>query len=530
MELAYDLRYGGRQVRFYKSTRYVGARLAPDAITSFVLPARTRRLDYRLSGFDMFDVSREEDSVEPALNALRRDWPTSVFSHSFHTTSTDRVPLVPTGEIHLVVDERVGVAGRDALLREHHLALVTERNGKRLDVIARVTRPSPNPVKVAVALQQVDGVRIAEPDFATRIRFAALDKPGDPGLRDQWHLENTGNHNGDQVLYKQGADARVVEAWLANGSLGDANVVVAVIDDGFDLAHTDLTGDGKLVNPWDFRRNSDAPAADKELREWHGTACAGLAIANANGVGVVGVAPACRFMPLRMGAELTDAELERWFAHARDKGAWVVSCSWHAATPRFVLSERTQEALRRCASEGRGGLGSVICFAAGNEDSDIDSADAVNGFATHPNVIAVSGTSSKDERYALSNFGAAVTVCAPCGGYNGPSLLTTDFSGTFELGTSILPAGRDGSDYSNFGGTSAACAVVAGVCALVLSARPELSAADVKRVLMKTARNHTGGVGKASDYPAGHSRNFGAGCVNAAAAVRLAKETPIPVP
>jgi hypothetical protein len=65
-------------------------------------------------------------------------------------------------------------------------------------------------------------------------------------------------------------------------------------------------------------------------------------------------------------------------------------------------------------------------------------------------------------------------------------------------------------------GRASACTLVAGICALVLTANPDLTAAEVKRLLARTARR----VGPAEAYENGHSRRFGYGCVDAEAAVR----------
>jgi subtilisin family serine protease len=87
--------------------------------------------------------------------------------------------------------------------------------------------------------------------------------------------------------------------------LGNPQVVVAVIDDGFDLTHPDLSENGKIVSPKDFTRNSNNPSPDPLNKDWHGTACAGVAVGSANNSGIVGAAPNCRLMPVRWGSFLT---------------------------------------------------------------------------------------------------------------------------------------------------------------------------------------------------------------------------------
>jgi hypothetical protein len=211
----------------------------------------------------------------------------------------------------------------------------------------------------------------------------------------------------------------------------------------------------------------------------------------------------------------------------------VVSCSWGARAKRFVLSTRATRAIERCAREGRGGLGTVICFAAGNENRDIyaPAQNSINGFATHPDVIAVAACTSRDQRSDYSNFGTGIFVCAPSSGAGGWGITTADVMGQYTRGDQTFEAGYSPGAYTDdFGGTSSAAPLVAGVCALLFSIRPELSAAEVRELLQRTARR----IGGESAYDArGHSRQFGYGCVNAEAAVEalladLAPSEPAP--
>lgn len=70
-------------------------------------------------------------------------------------------------------------------------------------------------------------------------------------LKDQWHLQNKGQHGSwTATAFKAGADAKVVEAWNWLKNTGTDSITVAVIDSGFDLSHPDLKGNGnKIVSP-----------------------------------------------------------------------------------------------------------------------------------------------------------------------------------------------------------------------------------------------------------------------------------------
>ena len=299
-------------------------------------------------------------------------------------------------------------------------------------------------------------------------------------------------------------------------SMGSSSVVVAIIDDGFDLIHPDLADVGKIVNPWDFIRNSPDPSPN--YNDWHGTACAGVALGSANGIGILGAAPNSRLMPIRWGRWLSDESVERWFDYAREQGASVLSCSWGAAANVYVLSERQKRAIRRCAEEGRDNLGTVICFAAGNDNLDIEATDKSShyGFANHPNVIAVSAINSMDKKSNYSNYGKNISVCAPSSGRVG--ITTSDVTGTFVFNdnTQAYAGYGPGDYYHEFGGTSSACPLVAGICALILSIDPSMHAKDVKDLIERTARK----VGNLQDYDAnGHSTIYGYGCIDAEKAV-----------
>lgn len=500
-----------------------------------------------LATFDVFDVS--EHAAETALDAIRTDGRVSVGSHVYHTSDKDEVPFVPTGEIYILFKEGATRQQCEEAIAKHKLSVATVRPDGA--VIARVTRGSPNPLTVAQALQASSVVAVAEPDLATPRRRkndrssptalqaarAAMANsclpllPKDELLARQWHLMNNGNELG----LLAGADARVMEAWEVLGSLGSPDVVIGIIDDGFDLDHPDLVSD-RIIAPWCFTRDTSDPRPDfnddypyrrmgRWEGDWHGTACAGVALGNANGTGIVGAAPGCRFIPVRWGSSLTDSQVERWFAYMVEKGAWVVSCSWGPAARNFPLSHRKHKALADCVRNGRGGKGTVVVFAAGNDNRDIDNPPySHDGFACHPDVIAVSASTSRDEKADYSSYGKPVSVCAPSSGAGGRDIVTSDVSGTFVRNGKAIESGYSEGLYTySFGGTSSSTPLVAGVCALVLSANPTLQPAEVKDILQKTARKIGSG---SKDGGNGHSPKFGYGCVNAVEAVRMACQRP----
>lgn len=511
----FNLRYGNQSLELKQSEKLVGLRPMPnrssDVTTTVerVLGPQEWKDAGIIGGFRIISIEDASVNVDQALDVMRADDSVLAGTHVFELPGGSG-DLVPTGEVYIEFKPGADDKSRQAAIDEYKLT-IKEARGENGFVLG-VTPASPNPIKVAVALQGNPAVSIAEPDLASRISpkaggFDAL-------AADQWHLRNTGYHRGSSLGFTPGADARVTDAWNLAGSYGRADVVLAVIDDGFDLAHPDLSLPGKVVHPWDFTRNNSDPRPGPG--DWHGTACAGVALAARNGGGVVGAAPGCTLMPVRWGRDLSDAQIESWFQHVASKGASVVSCSWGAANPFFPLSTRAHRAIETCARDGRGGKGCVIVFAAGNSNHDINNpaGHTVDGFAIHPNVIAVAASTSRDERSNYSNFGREISICAPSSGSGGWGILTSDVTGA-DPQTGVAFGYARGDYTYEFGGTSSACPLVAGICALVLSFKPELSAVEVKDILQRTARK----IGPKASYSNGHSPLFGYGCVDAAAAI-----------
>ena len=379
-------------------------------------------------------------------------------------------------------------------------------------VIAKVTANSPNPIKVAKYLQNISMVKNAEPDLDTLLdEYEEFVAPQDELVSHQWHLRNPGFVVDAQWTMKKGADAKVWEAWQKMGNMGSDKITVAVIDNGFDLTHPDLTN--KVTKPFDLWTDT-SNIEQGDPRFTHGTPCASVAVARPNGTGIVGAAPNSKFMPIS-GTSYSLRATEKMFKYAADNGADVISCSWGTTDAAFELSEMKKAAITDAATNGRNGKGCVIVYAVGNDDFDY-----VSYYAQHPDVIAVAACTSKDEHATYSNKGPEVTVCAPS---NGDWPITAaraywDEGVSWETGT--FRFWRDGKDrghqYKHFGGTSSSCPLVAGICALILSENPDLTAKQVKEILIKTADK----IGSPQEYDArGHSKKFGYGRINALAAV-----------
>lgn len=425
-----------------------------------------------------------------------------------------RVRLFKNGSADPIVETReLVVRFKDGVTRARVNQILKPLQGT---ILSRIGDHAPNAYLVEVPvtassidtanrLQALPEVRYAQPDliWPKVSRFV----PNDPIYPQQWHLNNPGGAGGIA-----GADIKAERAWEI--TRGDPNVVIAILDDGVATDHQDFAT-GKFTNGWDFIGNDNDPRPARTVDN-HGTSCAGLAAANSdNGIGVSGVAPDCRIMPLRMlGPTSTPTMEAAAIAHAKINGASVISNSWgpvDGTGASVPCPQVVSDAIIDAADNGRGGKGCVILWAAGNgnESSDVD------GYASHPKVICVAATMRDDTRSPYSDFGDGVDICAP-GGSSAGDMVTVDRMGTAGYDTT--------SNYTTrFNGTSAATPVAAGVAALILSAEPELTREEVTFRLLYTADQiDTANV----TYDAnGHHDNYGHGRINAFSALAAADDT-----
>ena len=253
--------YGGEEVTIHKSTSMVAVKKKPTNSSKKKKAGGNDDVEHsgdKLGSFELVVSKRRgEKTMEKALEKLRAQDETAVGTHVYHfDENSDANPLVPNGKLYLVFYESVSDEREDEIIASFHLA-VREKRG-RGEYVLSVTAASPNPIKCAIALQQLPEVSVAEPSLVSAAKFHAFTMPSDSMLTDQWHLRNTGVSKkwGDDVM-KRGADAKVVDAWQWMQSLGNPNIRISVSDDGFDINHPDLKGDGtKVVAPWDFESNT----------------------------------------------------------------------------------------------------------------------------------------------------------------------------------------------------------------------------------------------------------------------------------
>lgn len=499
------IKSGKGEITLKKSSRYVGLKsekpvTETDAVKKEVLP--------NLGGFNIVTLNKDGKTIDERLDEVREEKEVEVGTHVYYVPGMSQRPMVPTGELYVVFQDGVSEEEQLIILDEFNLKMVERRSPER--IILKVTPQSPNPLKVAAILQKISLIKMAEPDLDALVEEYEFSEPFDTLYNHQWQLRNPGFITDVQWTTKQGADAKVVDAWARLGNTGSDNIVIAVVDNGFDINHPDLAE--KVHKPFDLWNDSSRITMG-DPRFTHGTPCASVALASSNGVGIVGSAPAAKFMPVS-GTSFSLRATEKIFDYCSDNGADIISCSWGTTDPAFDLNPMKIAAISKAARKGRNGKGCVILFAVGNDDLDY-----VSYYAAHPDVIAVAATTSKDQHADYSNRGREVTICAPSNGDWPITAARASWDNGISWETGEYRWWRDGrsrgSNYKHFGGTSSACPLVAGICALMLSANPELTAAEVKEILTQTADQ----IGGPSEYVNGHSLKFGHGRVNADKAV-----------
>lgn len=323
----------------------------------------------------------------------------------------------------------------------------------------------------------IGGERFLEisPAAVAKAAKAASTMPfNDPLLNDQWHYNNDGHIAGTKV----GADANVFKAW-ETGVTGSKDVVVAIIDGGFQVDHPDLKdnvwintaelngkpgvdddGDGYVddIYGYNFVINSSDINAHS-----HGTHVAGtVGATNNNGIGVCGVAGGsdgkggvkmmvCQVFDSRASSSAV-ADFGAAIVYAADRGASIAQCSWGAGVADEEDKSVT-EAVDYFTKNGGGDKmnGGLCIFASGNNGEE------GNYYPGCLDKVVAVGSMAPDGSVAYySNRGKWVDVTAPGG---------LEDNGQQYGVLSTLP----NSTYGYNEGTSMACPHVSGIAALILS-------------------------------------------------------------
>ncbi len=421
-----------------------------------------------LDAAEGYEVVDERQSLQLNGNVERRrlvkregKYPNRIVVETLHRDPVQR-KFVPAGRSemvadHLLVNLRNGAdAARLEELAASFNATILRSLADGQTFIVKLEAPSLDAVEEAVAYfsKAAAEVAYAEPDFVRT--FSKV--PNDLMYGDLWGMPKVSAPN----------------AW--DITTGSKDVVVAVIDTGMDMDHTDLLsnlwtnkreipndnidndGNGYVddVHGWDF--GSAGGDNDPEDGHGHGTHCAGTIGAVGNNANqVVGVCWNVSIMPVKAtdntGAFTSDiADCVRY---ATRNGAKVLSNSYGGST----FSQTEYNAIEYANDEG-----AIFVAAAGNDASDNDAVPQYPASYELPNVISVAASSEDDTLASFSNFGEkTVDLAAP-----GVNIVSTYLNG----------------NTTSMDGTSMACPMVAGAMALLVSIDPTVSPVEARQLLL----------------------------------------------
>jgi hypothetical protein len=263
-----------------------------------------------------------------------------------------------------------------------------------------------------------------------------------------------------------------------------ANITIAVIDSGIDVTHPELAD--AIAESFDAL---GAKEGSKEGPHVHGTGIAGAIVSHAR---LMGSAPKARILAIRAfgaaanGAESTSFVILKSLDFAASHGAQIVNMSF--AGPKDPLVER---GIQAAATKGM-----VLIAASGNAGPKSPPLYP----AANPDVIAVSATDAHDRLFPASNRGGHIAIAAP--------------------GVDIFLPAPDGK-YQMTSGTSFSAAYISGLAALMMERNPQLAPAELRAILVKTARD-LGLPGRDDLFGAGEADAFGAVTAVSDAAVPVA--------
>jgi len=317
-------------------------------------------------------------------------------------------------------------------------------------------------------------------------RPITLRTPTDPQFWRQWHLKND-----QDPLF----DANLEPAW--NAGYTGAGVVIGIVEGRWQHDHPDLAANF----------NAAASQSTTMSVSSHATSVAGVAAAVAdNGTMGAGAAFGAQISNQFIGSDAENASALAFEYDLND----IKSNSWGPFDDANLsyMSPEERAAILNAIANGRSGRGEIFVWAAGNGgQSDRVDYDA---YASSRYTIAVGAVGDQDLAASYNETGSSMMIVAPSSG-NVRTIYTT---------------AAGGGQTTNFGGTSSACPLAAGVVALTLEANPDLTWRDVQHVLIESARVcdpqdaawTLNGAGRLVNYRYGH------GALDAAAAVALAQD------
>ncbi len=276
---------------------------------------------------------------------------------------------------------------------------------------------------------------------------------------------------------------RAPQAW--DITRGSEKITVAIVDNGFSLQHLELKS--KVVQPYNVWKHSDEIFPQQVD---HGTHVAGTALAFAdNGIGICGIAPNCKFMPVQVANEreqMTTTSVLDGILYALYQGADVINVSlgsmftglaqYNEALQKDMINNhfKEEERLWRHVMRIAASHNASIVIAAGN-DNVLAGIDAIQRPELFITVSAVDKNNRAYNKADFSNYGQFSDISAP--------------------GVGIYSSvGKDG--YQTMDGTSMAAPIITGAVALMKSLNNNLTNKQILCILQGTGVETLGNIGK----------------------------------
>ncbi|GAA6052768.1 hypothetical protein JCM3770_003542 [Rhodotorula araucariae] len=310
----------------------------------------------------------------------------------------------------------------------------------------------------------------------------------DPLWPKQWHLVNGA---------MQENSINVTGVW-DQGFTGKG-INVAIVDDGLDMHSDDLAANFHAEGSWDYNDNTALPEP-RLADDQHGTRCAGEIAAVKNDVCGVGVAHGAGIAGIRiLSASISDADEASSLNYGYQTND-IYSCSWGPPDDGRSMEAPGSlivKAMLNGVQNGRDGKGSIYVFASGNGGA-VDDQCNFDGYTNSLMSITVGAIDRKGLHPFYSEACSANMVVTYSSG-SGDNIHTTD------VGKNTCT--------DRHGGTSAAAPIAAGIFALVLEARPDLTWRDMQHLCVRTAQqvnpNDPDWQMTASGRPYNHKYGFG---------------------
>ncbi|KAH8826905.1 peptidase S8/S53 domain-containing protein [Flagelloscypha sp. PMI_526] len=330
-----------------------------------------------------------------------------------------------------------------------------------------------------------------------------IDKFGikDPLFSQQWHLVN-----------EEFADKSLNVTGVWDMGITGKGVITSFIDDGVDYTSLDLKDNFLAEYSYNYNDHEDLPTP-KLFDDHHGTRCAGQVAAGKNDYCGTGIAYESKVCGSRiLSGPISDVD-EAASLNLGYQNVSIYSCSWGPPDNGQTMEGPTiliKRAMVNGVENGRDGKGSIFVFASGNGAASGDQCN-FDGYTNSIYSITVSAIDYKDLHPYYSEPCAANLIVAYSSG-GGKNIVTTD------RGVDKCSSGH--------GGTSAAAPNAAGVIALALEVRPDLTWRDVQHIAVNSAKLINP---KDPDWERTHqgrlySYKYGFGAIDAYKFVTYAKE------